>query len=174
MNGAVICRVAEGEDRLGGAAVRLAVFVAEQNVPFVLEIDARDFLDTTIHVVAVDARTGHAVGAGRLLCDGGGRYHVGRVAVLAPWRGLGVGRELMTTLQGAAQQQEPVGGSVHLTLDAQERAIGFYESLGYRRTDRERFLDAGIWHQEMELTVGGRKAMEDSEQPGTAGSSRAD
>jgi len=41
--------------RRGIADVRLEVFVGEQAVPFVQEIDARDFLATTIHVLAAGA-----------------------------------------------------------------------------------------------------------------------
>ena len=78
--------------RRGIADVRLEVFVGEQAVPFVQEIDARDFLATTIHVLAVGA-DGAALGAGRLLRDPArpDRVHLGRLAVRRIARGTGLG-----------------------------------------------------------------------------------
>lgn len=48
---------------------------------------------------------------------------------------------------------ENTTGPLTLVLDAQEYAQGFYASLGYERTPRERFLDARIWHVEMAKQV---------------------
>ena len=56
--------------RAGIADVRLEVFVIEQGVPFSLEIDARDDLATTIHVLARGADDA-PLAAGRLLVDPG-------------------------------------------------------------------------------------------------------
>lgn len=172
---AVQCRIASPQDRVAAAALRLEVFVHEQRVPFVLEIDARDFAPSTIHLVAsvdLSARgqsmtevpvdqpvpadlASEVVATARLLCDGEGRYHVGRVAVRQAWRGRGIGQQVMLAAEQAARQAVLPGAPVVLALDAQEQAIGFYERLGYLLTERERFLDAGIWHREMQLlTVG--------------------
>ncbi len=77
--------------------VREAVFVVEQNVPVELEWDEWDA--TSAHAVA-RAEGGEAVGTGRLLPaspDGGAR--LGRMAVLASWRGRGVGRAILMALQ---------------------------------------------------------------------------
>ena len=65
-------------------AIRVAVFVVEQNVPEELEWDRID--PACVHVLAED-RTGTPIGCGRLLPDG----HIGRMAVLSDWRGAGVG-----------------------------------------------------------------------------------
>lgn len=42
---------------------------------------------------------------------------------------------------------------VRVVLSAQESAIGFYRRLGYEVVSGERYLDAGIWHQDMAHTV---------------------
>ena len=43
--------------------------------------------------------------------------------------------------------------SVEVVLSAQERAMRFYERCGYRVLGGRRYLDAGIWHQDMARTV---------------------
>lgn len=38
---------------------------------------------------------------------------------------------------------------VRMVLSAQEQAMGFYARCGYAPVDGRRYLDAGIWHQDM-------------------------
>jgi predicted GNAT family N-acyltransferase len=65
--------------------IREQVFVVEQNVPVE---DERDALDPgSRHVLAHDA-DGRAIGTGRLTA----RHTIGRMAVLAEWRGRGSAR----------------------------------------------------------------------------------
>ncbi|QOQ38997.1 GNAT family N-acetyltransferase [Trueperella pecoris] len=131
-------------------AIRLKVFVEEQKVAAENEIDALDFADSTRHVLAqVD---GNDAGTARLLVDGPGHVHVGRVAVHAWARGSGVGRRVMLTIHDMAMDYA-VSGVVRLELSAQEAAFGFYRSLGYEITTGERYLDEGIWHQDMHLEL---------------------
>lgn len=156
---AVRCRAAASDaDLLGQMAVRWDVFVLEQDVPLVLEIDARDFLPTTTQIVAVTP-DGRVVGSARLLLDGSDRsgwdFHVGRVAVRKEWRGRGIGELLMRQAAALAQAQVPGGESLTLTLDAQVQAEPFYARLGYKPTPRPHFLDAGILHQEMKQQITG-------------------
>lgn len=151
------------------ADVRLEVFVGEQAVPFVLEIDARDFLATTVHVLAVGA-DGAALGAGRLLRDPvrPGRVHLGRLAVRRIARGTGLGARLVAALEaaaptalapapgaGASGPAVPGGAGITVVLAAQEQAMGFYERCGYREVGGGRYLDAGIWHRDMARTLPG-------------------
>ena len=155
--------------RRGIADVRLEVFVGEQAVPFVLEIDARDFLATTVHVLAVGA-DGAALGAGRLLRDPvrPGRVHLGRLAVRRIARGTGLGARLVAALEaaaptalapapgaGAPSPAVPGGAGITVVLAAQEQAMGFYERCGYREVGGGRYLDAGIWHRDMARTLPG-------------------
>lgn len=129
----------------GHHRVRREVFIDEQGVTEDEEWDGRDDLADTLRVVGV--LDGEVVAAGRLLDLDHEDVHVGRVAVVSSVRGTGLGRELMVGLERLALAHTT--GPRRLVLDAQEYAQGFYGSLGYERTDRDRFLDARIWHVEM-------------------------
>ena len=129
--------------------IRREVFIGEQDVTEAEEWDGRDEEPGTLRVVGLVH--GRVVAAGRLLDLDTAVVHVGRVAVEAGHRGSGLGRELMLGLERVAV--EHTSGPLRLVLDAQEYAAGFYGSLGYARTPRDRFLDARIWHVEMAKTV---------------------
>jgi predicted GNAT family N-acyltransferase len=119
------------------AGIRHRVFVAEQGVPPGLELDRRD--RRARHALALGPG-GRPVGCGRLLADG----HIGRLAVLPPWRGRGVGTALLRALEGAARRR----GLARVFLHAQVAALGFYARHGYTAAGPE-FLDAGIPHRYM-------------------------
>lgn len=139
--------------RTAVADVRLEVFVVEQAVPFALEIDARDEEPTTIHLLARGA-DGTPLGAGRLLMEPEhpGRVHLGRLAVRSIVRGTGLGARIVAALEQTALSHSG-RPSVEVVLSAQEQAMGFYEHCGYRVLDGRRYLDAGIWHQDMARIV---------------------
>ena len=118
--------------------IRHAVFVVEQQVPADLEWDGID--GDCRHALAEDA-AGRPIGCGRLLADG----HVGRMAVLAPWRGRGVGAALLDQLIEEARR----AGQRRVVLNAQTRALGFYARHGFVPFGEE-FVEAGIAHRAME------------------------
>lgn len=118
-------------------AVRREVFVIEQHVPEDLEWDGLD--PGCRHALATDA-AGRAIGTGRLLPDG----HIGRMAVLASWRGRGVGGALLARLVAIARAR----GDAVAVLNAQTHAVGFYRRAGFEVSSAE-FMDAGIPHVEM-------------------------
>lgn len=117
--------------------VRETVFVHEQGVPPELELDDHDA--TAVHALAEDAE-GRPIGAGRLLPDG----HIGRLAVLAHWRGRRVGRALLDALLEAASRK----GHAEAVLNAQVHALDFYLHAGFTVSSKP-FMEAGIEHQEM-------------------------
>ncbi|MEQ1880807.1 MAG: GNAT family N-acetyltransferase [Burkholderiales bacterium] len=117
-------------------SVREAVFVLEQSVPVELEWDEFDAVST--HVLAES--DGLAIGTGRLLPDG----HIGRMAVLKPWRGIGVGNAMLATLVELARAR----GYSSLRLNAQEHAIAFYQRQGFI-AEGDIFDEAGIPHRRM-------------------------
>lgn len=118
--------------------LRTSVFVEEQNVPLELELDDEDA--TATHFLAVDAR-GLAVGCARLLPSG----QIGRMAVLATFRGRGIGTGLLAAAEAEALQQR----MSRVFLHAQTHAIPFYARNGYTVCSGE-FMDAGIPHRSME------------------------
>ena len=121
--------------------VREAVFVDEQKVPREIELDEHD--QNCRHVVARDG-DGTAIGTGRLLPNG----NIGRMAVLADWRGKGVGRAMLERLLEEAAQRNVR----HLALHAQTQAGGFYRRFGFVEEGPE-FMEAGIPHRTMVRAV---------------------
>ena len=127
------------------APIRRVVFVIEQQVPEDEEWDGLDSQCT--HFIAWQNAAGDQpspIGTARLLPDG----HIGRVAVLHEQRGQGVGVALMQAAINAARQQ----GHAKVVLSAQLHALAFYENLGFVAYG-DVFMDAGIPHREMVLTL---------------------
>jgi predicted GNAT family N-acyltransferase len=122
--------------------IRRAVFVVEQQVPEELEWDDMDARST--HALAYDAQ-GAPIGCGRLLPTG----YIGRMAVLAPWRGRGVGGALLVALVDLARAR----GHSRAILNAQAQAMPFYERHGFAATG-EQFDEAGIDHRVMARSLG--------------------
>jgi len=119
--------------------VREEVFIKEQYVPVELEWDGLDA--TAQHLLAL-SNTGVAIGCARLPGDGS----IGRMAVLKPWRGSGVGSALLNKAVVLCRQQN----IQNITLSAQVHAIPFYEKSGFEVCS-EPYLDADILHVDMHL-----------------------
>jgi predicted GNAT family N-acyltransferase len=132
-------------------AVREIVFVQEQQVPLEEEWDALD--PHCVHVIA-RADDGTPIGTGRLTPE----HKIGRMAVLKPWRGRGVGDAMLLALIDEAQQR----GWREVSLNAQVSAIDFYLRHGFEPYG-ERFREAGIEHQAMRRRLTGPAAVEDRE-----------
>jgi predicted GNAT family N-acyltransferase len=122
-------------------ALRHEVFVREQGVPAALEWDG---LDPGCRHVVAEAVSGEAIGTGRLLPDG----HIGRMAVLRPWRRGGVGTLLLERLIAMARAR----GDRCVVLHAQSYVTRFYARAGFEITSAE-FMEAGIPHVEMRLRL---------------------
>lgn len=116
--------------------IRLTVFVKEQRVPKVLELDEDD--PGAWHAVVF--QDGRAIATGRLLANG----KIGRLAVLQSYRGHGVGSDLLKKLIEFGQQQTMTKFYLH----AQTRALGFYKRIGFKAIDPV-FDEAGIEHIKM-------------------------
>jgi len=143
-------------ERADAIEVRKAVFVEEQGVPEELELDGKD--DEAVHFVAYaegessGESSGDAdrlpVGVGRLREVGDRTGKVERIAVLADYRGEGVGRAIMAELEATAAER----GLSELVMHAQTPVEAFYRDLGYETTSEE-FEEAGIPHVEMEKSL---------------------
>jgi predicted GNAT family N-acyltransferase len=118
-------------------SIRRQVFVLEQQVPEELEWDGQDV--QSVHVMA-ETLNGAPIGTARMLPDG----HIGRMAVLKPWRGQGVGRQLLDALINMAQRR----GCTSVYLHAQSHALAFYEKSGFAVYGVE-FTEADIPHRRM-------------------------
>ena len=115
-------------------AIRHEVFVVGQNVPEEAEVDGAD--PDCFHFLALDS-LGKPIGTARVMNDG----HIGRVAVLKPCRGKGVGRALMlASIQGVSDLGLP-----HALLSSQISAVEFYQKLGFECFGDE-FQECGISH----------------------------
>jgi predicted GNAT family N-acyltransferase len=125
-------------------AVRTDVFIHEQHIPEALEWDGKD--PHAIHALATDI-AGNPIGTGRLLLNGE-RVQIGRMAVLPAWRGKGVGGSLLRCLVDEARKR----GAGRVFLNAQTRAVPFYERSRFVREGAEYFED-GIPHYRMTLTL---------------------
>ena len=125
--------------------VRFAVFVDEQAVPANLEMDDRD--PHCFHVLAHVAD--EAVGTGRIDIDEASRSaRVGRMAVLAGYRGDGIGARLLEALHEHARQRDCVEVWCHAQLAAQS----FYARAGYV-AEGGVFVEAGIDHITMRRSL---------------------
>ena len=117
-------------------AIRYEVFVNEQNVPKELEIDGLDI--EAKHVLAFVDEV--PIGTGRILSDG----HIGRVAVLKNYRGIGIGKSIMKDLIKWAQDMS----LEKVWLSSQWHAHSFYLDFGFVCVD-EIYKEAGIDHIKM-------------------------
>ncbi|GAA3859689.1 GNAT family N-acetyltransferase [Celeribacter arenosi] len=133
--------VQKTDDIAACIALRIAVFVEEQQVPMDDEIDDLD--DVAMHYLARDP-DGKPVGTARIY-EVGDVGKIGRVCVVASARGTGLGRALIDTCLRELQSHP------HLTtirIGAQDHAIGFYESFGFKVVG-DGYLDGGIPHHIM-------------------------
>jgi len=126
--------------------VRRSVFVEGQDVPEEIEMDGED--EDAVHFVIRDSEAEQPVGTARLRPPKDGVAKPERVAVLAEYRGNGLGRKLMRLIEAEARTQ----GDTHSRLHAQTHVVDFYEGLGYEVVSEE-FEEAGIPHVEMEKTL---------------------
>ena len=117
--------------------VRDAVFLIEQGIPEDIEIDGMD--PQCRHVLVYDPEN-RPIGTARMQADG----KIGRMAVLAAWRGRGAGAHMVETLcRMAIDACLP-----EVYLHSQKSAVGFYKKLGFM-TVGEEFFEAGIVHYKM-------------------------
>jgi len=121
-------------DRAELEFVRRQVFVVEQKIPESEEWDDAD--KNSSHVLAFSEKR-DAVGTGRIEPTG----KIARLAVLAEYRGQGVGTAILTRLIEEAQQN----GFSQVFLHAQTHALNFYKKFGFV-SDEEIFSEGGIPH----------------------------
>lgn len=123
------------------AQIRTQVFMEEQQVSAADEWDGLD--ESATHFLVLQDK--NAIGCTRLLLEhhqGHPLFHIGRVALLKPWRGQGIGQQLMQQLIQHCQQSST---TTPIYLHAQCERQNFYQRLGFK-VEGEVFMDAGIPH----------------------------
>ena len=120
--------------------IRHSVFVEEQGVPESEELDDNDA--AALHWIAWGPGD-TAMGTARLVGN-----KIGRMAVLKEFRDKGVGSALLRAIINHGIK----AGLKTLVLDAQIRAMRFYQGVGFETTGPE-FKDAGIPHRPMSLDL---------------------
>ena len=134
---------------------RSQVFVVEQNCPY-QDMDEVDF--DCLHLVAHQNET--LVGYCRIIPPEYNKKStashpasqmasIGRVLVLAPYRGDGIARELMT--QAISYCRKNFGKKRPIILSAQTYLLAFYQSLGFI-AEGEAYFEDGIEHVIMVLS----------------------
>ena len=132
--------VSTPQQREDAFAVRIAVFVDEQQIPAEKELDEQDAV--AVHCVGYD--DGTPIAAGRLLlADGNAK--IGRMAVLASYRRTGIGAQVLEALESEGVAR----GVRHFKLSAQLHARSFYERYGYVAVG-DVYDEVGIPHIAME------------------------
>lgn len=133
------------EDRKACFDIRRRVFIEEQGIPEIEEWD--DFDRDARHLLA--RMQGSPAGTARLIITTGKTAKIGRVAVLASYRGRGLGRSL---IQAALEMATEDGLSVAV-LDAQLHALAFYAELGFVAEGNEFDDGSGILHRRMQRAL---------------------
>lgn len=118
--------------------IRRVVFIEEQHVPENMEWDDEDKL--AFHCLAYVKN--QAVATGRILNNG----HIGRMAVLKPFRRRGIGSKILKYLIEYHHSKSDEAIIIH----AQSHALQFYQASGFIKLGNE-FLEAGIPHYKMSL-----------------------
>jgi predicted GNAT family N-acyltransferase len=150
----IVVRAAESPaQRLVAWKIREAVFVGEQGIAESIERDGLD--DFAWHLVAWDGEC--AVGTTRVLpldeehqpaspakAATARIAKIGRMAVLAPKRRLGIGRQLLDAALDLARRR----GLERAELSAQQYVVSFYEQAGFR-AEGDPYVEAGIPHRRM-------------------------
>lgn len=146
---AVTCRrTRSARERAEHRAIRHRVFVEEQSIFAGSDLDPRDADDATIAVLGYSA--GIAVGTVRLflLDPEVQRWQGDRLAVLSPYRTLGVGAPLVRYAVATAA----VLGGRTMSAHIQPGNVSFFQRLGWVAVG-EREVYAGLPHQPMSIDL---------------------
>lgn len=140
----IICRKITQEEFKEAFAIRLKVFVEEQNVPVEEEHDHYD--ETATHFGGF--LNNKMIATARVvIVDQEGK--IGRMAVLKEHRGSGAGLSLLNFIVNYCQEI----GLKDAHLSSQIHALGFYEKAGFV-AEGGIYDDAGIPHRTMRKKLG--------------------
>ena len=124
--------------------LREKVFIVEQECPY-QDLDYTD--QKAVHVLLYE---GKELAAYTRIFQRGIKYSeasIGRVVTSPSHRGKGYGALVMKASMEALRKM----GENHIVLSSQAYAEKFYERLGFKRTEKEPYLEDEIPHVEMEF-----------------------
>ncbi len=124
--------------------LRRIVFIEEQNVPEVEEVDGDDKHCT--HILACEKSK--PIGAARFQYIDG-KAKIQRVCVLQEARGTGLGAAIIAKILSVVKVEKKAKFAI---LGSQVHAVSFYEKLGFEGFGEE-YLDAGILHRDMKIKI---------------------
>ncbi len=124
--------------------IRRAVFQVEQQVAEALDFDGLD--PGSFHLLA--CANSVPIGTTRLRLLTPEAAKIERVAVLAEYRGQGVGRSMMQQALRFLTEQ----GILEARLHAQAQTVSFYQQLGFIEQG-EPFYEADILHVDMAMSL---------------------
>ncbi|PMO40898.1 GNAT family N-acetyltransferase [Vibrio splendidus] len=104
-------------------SIRHQVFVVEQGIPHILDLDGLDLVSH--HALITDED--NLVATARLHIDESGRSTMARVAVLQPYRGSGIASEIVTALLKHASEH----GAKVIEIHAHQYLKNYYEKFGF-------------------------------------------
>lgn len=110
------------------------------------ELELDEFDPSASHALAYQGE--RCIGTARLVHLGDKEAQIGRMAVLAQFRGKGVGKAILSQLIDLAKLK----GASNLILHSQLAAIPFYEKLGFH-AEGPSYEEAGIPHRNMILLL---------------------
>jgi predicted GNAT family N-acyltransferase len=132
---------ANDEEAAGGFEVRRRVFIEEQGIAEGLVFDERDA--EALHVVVKDRDS--VVATARVRFPAPKRAKLERMAVLRPFRGRGIGKGIISFLDGELGDSH----AEEVVLHSQYDAVEFYKSCGFEQMG-DPFWEAGVKHLRME------------------------
>ena len=121
-------------------AIRTPVFIDEQFVTPEFEWDEIDA--DAVHLLA--SFENQPIACLRIIQF----QKIGRMAVIKPWRGNGLGAALLLEAISICKQH----GSKNIHLSAQTHALGFYLKAGFKQSSDE-YTDVDIPHVDMQLDL---------------------
>ena len=120
-----VLRASEEWERAGAYSVRIEGMNRQHHIPLRDEFDEHD-CDGTKYIVLLD--DGYPVATCRFYENDTRTVTLGRVVVLPEYRGLGLGKKVVTEAETWAKEL----GYKKINIDSRVEAIHFYEKLGYQ------------------------------------------
>ena len=132
-----VLRASEEWQRAGAYSVRIEGMNRQHHIPLRDEFDEHD-CDGTKYIVLLD--DGYPVATCRFYENDTRTVTLGRVVVLPEYRGLGLGKKVVTEAENWAKEL----GYQKINIDSRIEAIHFYEKLGYlHATGNDEIIKSG-------------------------------